>query len=283
MQNNFVTIAFLFILLSASSCSLLKNDEEKPVAKVFDKYLFKSEISEFIPDGTSFEDSIAMAESYINSWIKSTLLYHQAESNLTDDQKDFAKKLEDYRKSLVIYTYEQKLIEQRLEVEVTDEQIESYYNENKKNFELKDNIAKVIYVKVNKNAPNIEKVRKWYKSNNQEDIIALEGYAYQFAENFYFDSETWLLFEDLIKEIPIKTYNQEDFLKNNRFVELEDSDYYYFVNIIGFKIKNSISPLNFEKDNIRKILLNRRKLQLINKMKNDIYNEALQNSNIEIF
>jgi hypothetical protein len=276
------SVFFSFLLLIVS-CSFIQKEQEAPVARVFDKLLYSPEIKEFIPDGTSSEDSIAMAENYINSWIQSTLLYHQAESNLTDEQKDFAKKLEDYRRSLVIYTYEQKLIEQRLDVEITDEQIEQYYQENKKNFELKDNITKVVYIKVNKNAPNIDKVRKWYKSSNQEDIIALEGYAYQFADNFFFDTETWLLFDDLIKEIPIRTYNQEDFLKNNRFVEIEDSEYYYFVNIIGFKIKNSISPLSFEKDNINKILMNKRKLQLITKMKNDIYNEAIQNNNIEIY
>jgi hypothetical protein len=86
-----------------------------------------------------------------------------------------------------------------------------------------------------------------------------------------------------LKEIPIETYNKELFLKNNRFVEVTDSLHYYFVNIKGFKIKNSISPLAFEKDNIRTIIINKRKLQLINSMKEDVYKTAEDKKDVEYF
>ena len=245
--------------------------------------MYKTELAEIIPKGTSFEDSVSMATSYINNWVRQTLIYHKAESNLREEQKYFNQKLEDYRRSLIIFTYERELIDQILDTVVTQEQIASYYEQNKQNFELKDNIIKVRYIKVDKKAPDIKKVAEWYKSSKKEDLAALENYAYQFAQNFYLDENTWLLFDDLLKEIPIDTYNKEEFLKNNRFVEVEDSLSYYFVNIRGFRIKNSISPLNFEMENIRNIIINKRKVQLISKMKNDIYEEALQNKDIEIY
>jgi hypothetical protein len=91
------------------------------------------------------------------------------------------------------------------------------------------------------------------------------------------------LFDDLLKEIPIQTYNKELFLQNNRFVEVSDSLNYYFLNIKDFKIRNSISPLSFEKENIKNIILNKRKLLLINSMKQDVYNDALNNNKIEIY
>jgi hypothetical protein len=271
-------------LVALSSCSFFSKEKgQDVVARVYDSYLLKSELSEIIPAGTSEEDSIAIAQSFINNWVRQTLLFQRAEKNLSEDQKDFEKKLEDYKRSLIIYTYERNLVNQILDTIVNNQQIEEYYNQNKQNFELKDNIIKVVYLKVDKKAPDIPKVQKWIKSANQQDLINLESYAYQFAHNFYLDDNTWLLFEDLLKEIPIKTYNQEEFLKNNRYIEVEDSTSLYFVNIKGFKIKNSLSPLSFEKDNIRNIIINKRKLQLITKMKNDIYEEALLKNDIEIY
>ncbi|HXC04483.1 MAG TPA: hypothetical protein VNZ86_07000, partial [Bacteroidia bacterium] len=59
--------------------------------------------------------------------------------------------------------------------------------------------------------------------------------------------------------------------------------HYYFVNIKGFKIKNSISPLAFEKDNIRNAIINKRKLQLISAMKEDVYRNAEEHKEVEYF
>ena len=122
-----------------------------------------------------------------------------------------------------------------------------------------------------------------YKSDVPSDRELLESYCHQFASNFYLDDSSWLLFDDLLKEIPIQTYNKELFLQNNRFVEVSDSLNHYFVNIKGFQIRNSLSPLGFEKENIINIILNKRKLQLITKMIEDIYNDAANTNKIEIY
>lgn len=268
------------------SCSLFEKKEEAPkqaVARVFDKYLYMEELKEIIPADVSSSDSAQIAENYIKNWIEQILLLKKAEDNLTDEQKDFSKQLEDYRRSLIIYTYQRELLNQLLDTNVTEEEIETYYENNKQNFELKDNIVKVRYVKVAKNAPDIKKLKKWYASDNPQDLQALESYCFQFAQNFYLDDKTWLLFDDLLKEVPIRTYNKEDFLKQNKLIEMEDSLSLYFLNIKGFKIKNSISPLSFEKENIRNIIVNRRKLEIINKLKQDIYNDAANKSDFEIY
>ena len=187
------------------------------------------------------------------------------------------------QEDLFILLMEKELVKQKLDTVVTDSEIEEYYNNNQSDFELKDNIIKVVYVKVDKKAPGIEKLKKWYKSDNLKDREQLASYCHQFASNFYLDDSSWLLFDDLLKEIPIQTYNKELFLQNNRFVEVSDSLNDYFVNIKGFKIRNSLSPLGFEKDNIKNIILNKRKLQLISKMKEDVYNDAANNKKIEIY
>jgi len=254
------------------------------IARVYDQYLYGDELKNLVPKGTKKEDSLALIKKYINSWTNEMLTLHKAEENLSEVQKDVEKQLKDYRNSLITYTYEKELIRQKLDTLVRAGEIESYYARNKNNFELKDNIIKVLYVKVNKKAPNLQKVKLLYRSENPKDKEALAGYCNQYAENFYLDDNQWLLFDDLLKEIPIQaTYNKELFLQNNRFIEVSDSSSLYFVNIKGFQIKNSISPLAFEKENIKNIILNKRKLELINKMKDEVYKEAQLNNNVENF
>ena len=277
----------LFIF-STSCGNSSRESNQKPVARVGDFYLYPSDLHESVPSGkaissTGEKDSTETAKKFINNWIHEILLLQHAEKNLTEDKKKFDKMVEDYRKSLITYQYESELVKQKLDTMVNDEEIVNYYEGNKSNFELKDNIIKVIYVKVNKKAPKVEKVKEWYRSNEIKDKDALANYCHQYAENFFLDENNWLLFDDVLKEIPIKLYDKEQFLQNNRIIETQDSIFYYFVNIKGFMIKKSASPLSFEKENIKNIVLNKRKVDMIIKMREDIYNEAVRNKAFEIY
>ncbi len=276
---------YIFVLIILFSCTTKPAKEENRVAiaRANNSYLYADNLKDIVPKGTPEKDSVDLVKKYIDNWVHESLVIQKAESNLTDEQKNVEKQLQDYRNSLITYSYEKELVKQKLDTVVTNQEIEEYYNNNQSNFQLKDNIIKVIYVKVNKKAPGIEKLKKWYKSDNTKDREQLAGYCHQFAENFYLDENSWLLFDDLLKEIPIQTYNKELFLQNNRFVEVSDSLNNYFLNIKGFKIRNSLSPLSFERENIKNIILNKRKLELVTKMKKDLYNEALNNNKIEIY
>jgi len=271
-----------------AGCSYFKKDEnregkQETVARVFDKLLYKNDIARVIPSKTSTEDSIMMAKSFIDNWIRQNVVLHKAETNLTDEQKNVEKRLEEYRNSLITYIYESELIRQKLDTVVKDDEIEKYYSSNPRNFELKDNIIKAIYVKTKKDAPKLDKLRTWYKSNSSKDLLQLEEYCHQFATDFYLDDKTWLLFDNLLKKIPIKTYDKEEYLQNNRYIEIEDSNDIYFVNIKGFMIKESLSPLSFEKENIRSLIINKRKQQLVQEMEKAAYDLAMKNNDVEIY
>ncbi len=279
------TILFPLIIVMIASCSFFKHKDsgKNPVAKAFDNILYQSDIKDLVPKGSSKNDSIKIVKSYIDSWIKKELVLSKANQNLGDEAKDVEKQLENYKNSLIIYAYEKELVRQKLDTIVKDAEIEKYYNEHIGNFELKDNIIKVLYLKLAKNSPKLLNVRQWYKSTKPNDRKLLEDYCHQYAVNYYLDDNSWLLFDDLLKEIPIRTYDKEQFLKNNRFIEVEDSTNLYLVNISGFMIKESTSPLSFEKDNIKSIIVNKRKLMLIEGMEKKVYDEALKNNDFKIY
>jgi hypothetical protein len=284
-MNKPVVIIFLALLFFSSCNYFRKQGEEKTkdaVARVFDKYLYPDNLTGLVPANVSRKDSLTVIKNYIDNWIHQQVVLHKAESNLDENKKDVDEKLEEYRNSLIRYAYEKALVEQRLDTNVSEKEIEEFYNASPGNFELKSNILKVIYLRLNKKSPKLNKVREWYTSTGKKEREQLKDYCRQYALNYFLDDETWLLFDDLLKEIPLKTYDQEQFLHNNRNIEIEDSTTIYFVSIRGFKIKNSLSPLSFERNNIRNMIINQRKLTLIEEMERQAYEDARKNREFEI-
>jgi len=233
--------------------------------------------------GTSPTDSLNLVHNYIDSWIQRKILIHQAEKNLTEDQLDFSSQLEDYRNSLVVYAYENILVAQRLDTVVTDLEIENYYQANQSNFLLKDNIVKINYVKIPVNSKKIRKIRRLFYSDDPDDKDELADLCDQQEAEYYLYDDTWMVFDNVMKEIPIRTYNQEAFLKYRRSLEIQDSLYLYLVKFIDFKIKEGVSPLQFEQDRINSIIINKRKISLLKSMHKDVYNEAFQKNEVEIY
>ena len=277
-------IFFISIIASIQACSFLQPKEERvPVARVYEKYLYEDELSKRIPEGITGTDSVALAKNIIKNWIEKQLLVYKAETNLPEEKKNVEQKLQEYKNDLLIYTYQSELVEQKLDTSISSTEIESYYNTHQENFQLKDYIVKVRYVKLETNAPKLDKVRKLIISNKDADRTELEDYCYQFASNFYLDDNSWLYLDDLLKEVPLEVYNKEVLLKSTKLVEYSDSANIYLVKIADYKLKDGISPLSLERENIKAILLNKRKKEFINQMKQDIFDEALRKNNFETF
>jgi len=277
----FSAVILLFIFCS---CSLIKKEEEeKVIARVEDKKLFISDIQGLVPENALQEDSSMIINNYIQSWVKDNLILKKAELNLKDSQKDVEKQLEDYRRSLIVYSYEKELIKQRLDTNVSDVEVQEFYSKSSNSFELKDDIVKVLYLKMNKKAPQLKKIRRLYKYKKENDKETLKELAHQYAEKFHLNDDQWILFEELKSEVPVFVSQTEGFLKNIKNIEVEDSLSIYFVHINDYKLKKDISPLSFESKNIKNIIINRRKLSLINKIRSELYEEAFINKDIEIY
>jgi hypothetical protein len=276
----------LIVLMAAAlgACKYFgRENREDAVARVYDHYLYKADLAGIVPQGSKPKDSLEITKTFINNWIRQTLLLHQAQSNLTDEQQDFTKQLEDYHNSLVIYEYESKLIRQKLDTVVSAKEVEDYYAANQANFELRENIVQANYVTLSKISPLAAKFRTLLKSDRPADKEKLQELCQSSAAASSLDDENWIPFNDLVKKIPLTVSDQVDFLESNKYVELQDSVFRYLVRIKSFKTKESVSPLSFEAVNIRSIILNKRKLELVSRMQEDIFQEAMKKKNFELY
>lgn len=281
MQRFFGSIIAVLLL---SACSFFTNKEDgKLVATVNDKSLYERDIADLFNTDMSPEDSTDVANAYIDKWVKDNLLLQKAELNLTLDQKDFEKQLENYRNSLIIFNYEKRLVEQNLDTNIEESEVVAYYEQNSSNFELKSNIVKAVYVKITPEAPKVEKLRSALQLRKEEDFSLLEEYCVQFAENYFIDTAEWLPFSELKKMANLTVENETDYIRSNQIKEWSDSTGTYFVHIVDRKVKSDISPIAFAREEIKAILLNKRKLVLIAEMKQNIYEEAVRKKQFEIY
>lgn len=270
---------FLLLLFSCHE----KNNIEQPVAQVFESKLFHSDVANFIPGGTSSADSLLMAQNYIRNWVTKKLLLHKAIENLSGEEVNIQKQVEDYRTSLLIHQYKQKLIAQRLMDDISDEEIENYYNQNENNFVLPTPIVKAIFFILPKNAPNLKEVRKWYKSDKAEDQENLEDYCLTNARKYDKFKNGWIEAKYLLNLIPGDFNTLERDILNQKNIEKEDDENYYFLKIREMRREQTIAPLEYVKEEIILILKNKKKLQFEGELEKQINQEGLRKNYVKIY
>ncbi|MDR0983347.1 MAG: peptidyl-prolyl cis-trans isomerase [Culturomica sp.] len=282
----FKNLLISFIVLVASlSCEYKTNKNDYPVAKVFDKELMFSEITQFLPKGTSKEDSILMARNYISNWITKQLLVNKAIQNLSPSDKNIDRLVEDYRTSLLIHNYKQKLIAQKLKKEITEDEIEKYYEANKYNFILPTPVVKAIYFVLPKSAGKLNMVRRWFKSDEARDIESLEEYCISTAKKFDNFQNKWVELKFILNLMP--QYGDPAQLEKEamrtKHIEREDDENYYFLKITEIANSQTVAPIGYVRDEIILILKNKIKMDFEIELENQINSEAIRKNYVKIY
>lgn len=276
-------LALLLVLaLSVRACDT-GHSQEQPVAQVFENTLYYSEIKDFVPAGTSPEDSLLLAQNYIRDWVTQKLLLHKAIENLSGQKADIEKQVDDYRTSLLIHQYKQQLISQRLEEEIAEEEIETYYQENESNFVLATPIVKAIFFILPKNAPNLKEVKKWFKSDRSEEQESLEDYCLTHARKYDKFGEKWMEAKYLLNLIPGDFNTLEKEILSSKNIEKADNGNFYFLKIKEMRKDQTLAPLDYVRDEIILILKNKKKLQFESDLEKQINQEGVRKNYVKIY
>lgn len=255
---------------------------EKPLARVNDKYLYAADLGGVVPSGIKGNDSTALVKDFIEKWIRNQLLLIKAENNLTENEKDVNDQIENYRSSLLIYSYQQRYLEQNLDTVVSDTIINEYYKENQSNFILGETLVKALFIKVPVNAPDVYKLRQWYRSDNDEDIKKLEAYCYQHAIVYDHFNDGWVNVNEVVRMIPSGPGSVNSLI-SRKYLESNDKDYYYFLSLKEIVPEGTVSPFELVKNDIHSIILNKRKVELINHLETSIYSDAQNRDQFTIY
>jgi len=274
-------LIFFVVVLFLSACN--NESEGSIIAKVYDKELHSSDIYFlFKNQNLSISDSTKVAKDYVDKWVEEQILLHQSTDSIIE-MSLINDKANHYKNILIINQLENNYVNTHIDTTVTQNEYVIYYKNHKDDFQLNDYLVKILYVKVPVDAPNLEQLKKWYKLKQTTDIIEIENYAKLYASNFYYDTINWIYFEDLTKEIPLVDFNKDRFITRKSKTIIDENDYFYFLNVLDYKLKNTTSPLEFEKHNIKQRILNTRIKELKEEYKKQNIEKAYNEKAVEIY
>ncbi len=279
------TVLILLLVFLLPGCKNTNNTVKRiPLAEVGKVILYYDEVPQLIQRGINNTDSAGTIQNYINKWAKRRLLLQKAEENLSPELRtEIAQELEETRANLVIYQYQRQMMLQKMDTVISDTELEKYYSTNQSSFLLTSNIVKALFIKLPVETPEINRIKTLARSNEQKDLQQLESYCFQFAEKFDDFNEEWVPMDRLVVELPDDIENQENFLKRNTFYETSDSSSVYLISIRDYKLRSTLAPFEYVKNDIKRIIWNSRRLEFIQSLENGIYNEALKENSFKIY
>lgn len=279
--------AGLLALLSVSllvSCKWKKSVTEyvygkTPIVEIGTDVLYEEDIKQVLPLGLSDADSTLFAQQFIKNWAQDVLFYQNAIRNIPDT-KDIDRLVENYRRSLIEHEYQRRLIEQKFSSELSDDDIEQFYNDNERLFVLDESLLKGLFLKISNKSHDLSDIRKLYTRQDDESFEEIEKYSIRNAARCEFFYDNWRTVAEIEVLLPAMDKPLETLLKDGGSFEFKDEEYIYLLNVSEYAPKGGIEPLDHARSRIRGLLINSNEVSYMRKIKEDLYDAAIEKNRI---
>ncbi|QTD38383.1 hypothetical protein JL193_03545 [Polaribacter batillariae] len=274
-----------FCVLTFASCDYFSVKEKEAssseiVAIVNTDKLFREDLKSILPVNISKEDSLVLVKSYIQDWAIKKLLLKKAENNSSlESLKEIEVLVNDYRESLLINKYKSEIINQKLDTVISEEEVANYYNLNKENFKLNEELVKAKYLSFDNDLKDKKEIITLFQSNKIEDLEELERKQLSF-KLYNLNDSVWTEVDKILLKLP---FSKENLLKKTKFTQKQDSLSLYLVAIKDVLPRNEIAPLSYIESKIKQMILHKRKIELIRDIEKIIVKDATQNNNFKIY
>ena len=278
------TIWVLF-LLSLTSCNFFKAEQQpQSIARVGQSYLYRSDIDDIFPAGTTKEDSLLIVRNYIDRWASQKLLIEAAERNLSDDKKnEFNSLIKQYKIDLYTKAYLEEVVKRTVDTVVTDAELQQYYKENKENFRTNGTLVRLRYINLAKDNPRYGTIKSKFFDYSKKDKKFWDTYALQF-KSFALNDSVWVEMNQIYGKLPfVNPDNKDDYIALGKRVEKTIGSDAYLIKVTNLIDKNQISPFEYIKPTLQEVILNKRKLELIKKFEKEITDDAIKNNDYEVY
>lgn len=253
------------------------------VARAGDHVLHLSELEQYIPQGVSSEDSTKLARQFIDAWAQDLLLLDMAEEQLSPSEKDVTNELEDYRRTLLKYRYEQLYINQRLDTLITTEEVNAFYKENSALFRLERPIVKARYLLIPADAKSIKNLRRLMSSEDETEVMEAVSLASTSAIKYVDQADTWMDALSLAREMGMDYQKLLSGIRN-QFMEYTDENGILHLAYLTEQVpEGKTAPLEYCEDRIRELILSGRKHTLEESLEQDVLEDARKNNKYVIY
>ena len=284
-------LSIAVVLLLAASCQLVKVFSDgaaelfrgEVVAKAGEHKLYRSQLESYIPAGLPPADSAKLAVQYINAWAEDLLLVDMAEDQLSPMEKDVSKELEEYRRTLLKYRYEQRYINERLDTLITPHEIAEYYHAHPEQFLLERPVLKARYLIVPAGSKSLPALRRRLSSDDEREVMELDSLAVTSALKYGNSSDVWMDAITLAQEAGMD-YRLLSGRSKNSFVDWTDENgILHTAYITDIVPEGKVAPLDYSTSRIRDLILSGRKHKLESTLEKDILADARKNKKFVIY
>ena len=275
----------VFVFSIVASCDYFSVPKEpKAIARVGKNFLYQEDIKDVVPKGTTKKDSLAIIKSFINQWATKKLLFEAAERNLSNDKvSEFNVLMDQYKVDLYTKAYIEELVIRQVDTLVTEKQIVDYYEKNKQYFKNPSELVKLRYINLVKENPKFAKIKAKFTSFTKKDRKGLEELAVQF-KSYAFNDSIWVDINQVYEKLPFLTEeNKNKYISNGSYFQYLDSTTLWLVKVNKVLPKDNATPLEFLKPTLKQIIINNRKLELVNTIEKEITNDAINDKKYEIY
>lgn len=270
----------VLLLFAAASCSQKHDHHGKtPLVELDGQFLYKEDLQAALPLGLSADDSVLFASHYIRNWSEELLLYEQAKRNIPD-REAIELRVANYRKALIVHDYQQALITQQLSEEISEEEITAYYNAHSELFKVEKPLIRGLFIKVPLKSQGLSNVRRWYKARTPEAVEQLEKYSLRSAVKYAYFYDRWLTVSEVAAMMPLPVDEADAYLRRHKQIELKDTVYCYYLDVSDYLPVGAQEPEELARPEARSMLINLKQVQFFQRVKNDLYERAVQRGRI---
>lgn len=276
----------MLLAAGVSSCSWFKKNKPQDadvIARAGDEYLYASDL-DYITKGLKGKDSVQALKNFTETWVKKKLLLQKAADNINEDDAGITKKIDDYRETLLLYEYEKALINQKLDTVIKADELNTWYEKLKNNFTLTSDVYSVYFIRLKDDAPDLKKVRNWIlKPKDESESEQLKGYCKEVAEIYSLDKPVWYEENNFFKNFPLSKFELSQLAVSKNFGEFKRSGEMIYVRVADVKKQGDPNPVELVRDKIVKAIIEKRKLQLLDRTYDKIYSDGQKAKSFEVF
>jgi len=252
------------------------------LAKVAGETVYLADALEGMPGGLSEKDSISYVKEYLSGRINDILVYDMAVRNIPQT-KEIDKMVENYRRSLMIYEYQQRVLNEKLQSEVSEDELKAFYEQNAQRFTSDQHLIKGLFLKVPVSAPNIDKLRNWTRNPDAEALQKVESYSVQYATIYNYFMDQWTNLDDILATASGFTGKESELLSKNHTFESSDDDFYYILYVDDSVEKGDTAPFEYIRPVVVNVMLNTRKTEFIRQFEQDLRKKASDEGRLTIY
>ncbi len=262
------------------SCDMIENatkdkNSKNWIAEVNGEKLSIEKLENDITGYTNKADSILLAESYLEDWIVSHLMYDKARKK-QPNKAEIEQMVKDYKRSLYVHELEKQILNNEKVSIISDEEIQVFYKNFKSQNPLVQPIFKIELLIFNDGQ---EGLRKFEQGWRKDKAIVIDEYK-PLATFFQLDTSKWFSEDAIVGVLPSGFPKRK--LEQKGYFKSKTNDKISYLRIYNRLERGEEPPLSYIRGRIEKIIRHQRQRETLVRYKEDLYKEALVNKAVKL-